>query len=95
MRGLAVADCWRCLPTVAVASQAVAKVQLPCESRSQDLSPTGTQLAVACKDHSVYLVNVADGTSGCFSPPTRGASGLSSRRMAAGSPLDFPMARWK
>jgi WD40 repeat protein len=49
------------LAVSATAAQPVAKVQLPCESHSQDLSPTGTQLAVTCKDNSVYLVEVSDG----------------------------------
>ena len=43
-------------------SRPVAKVQLPCESRYQDLSPSGTQLVVHCKDHSVRVVSVPEGT---------------------------------
>ena len=61
MRGLAVAALLALSASAAAASQPIANVQLPCESSSQDLSPTGTQLTVQCKDHSLYLVNVADG----------------------------------
>lgn len=42
-------------------SKPVAKVQLPCESEYQDLSPSGTQLAVHCKDRSVRVVSVPEG----------------------------------
>jgi len=61
MRALALAGLLAISATAALASQPVAKVQLPCESADQDLSPTGKQLAVACKDHSVYLVDVSGG----------------------------------
>lgn len=44
------------------ASKPITKVQLPCESRYQDLSPTGTQLVVHCKGRSVHVVNVPEGT---------------------------------
>jgi WD40 repeat protein len=43
-------------------SRPVAKVQLPCESGYQDLSPSGTQLVVHCKDRSVRVVSVPEGT---------------------------------
>jgi WD40 repeat protein len=43
-------------------SKGIARVQLPCESRYQDLSPSGTQLVVHCKDHSVRVVNVPEGS---------------------------------
>lgn len=109
MRGLAVAALLAVSATVAVASQPVAKVQLPCESRSQDLSPTGTQLAVACKDHSVYLVNVADnGQRKIFSSDHRPSGYVYSqdgRWLAAGFPDgtvevisthdDAPSRQWK
>jgi WD40 repeat protein len=50
-------------------SKPIAKVQLPCESQYQDLSPTGTQLVVHCKDRSVRVVNVPEGTERhVFSP---------------------------
>jgi len=49
--------------TAAVASQPVAKVQLPCDSLYQMLSPTGKQAVVACKDHRSYLVSIPDGAS--------------------------------
>jgi len=61
MRALALAALLGVSAIAALASQPVGKVQLPCESGSQDLSPTGTQLAVQCKDHSVYLVDVSGG----------------------------------
>jgi len=61
MRGLALAALLAVSATAAAASQPITKVQLPCESNSQEMSPTGTQLTVQCKDHSLYLVNVADG----------------------------------
>lgn len=44
------------------ASNPIAKVQLPCESRYQELSPTGTQLVAHCKDRSMRVVNVPEGT---------------------------------
>jgi WD40 repeat protein len=44
-----------------LAAQTVHKVQLPCESRNQELSPTGTQLAAFCKDHSLHLVAISSG----------------------------------
>jgi len=44
------------------ASKPIARVQLPCESRYQELSPSGTQLVVHCKDHSVRVVSVPEGT---------------------------------
>jgi WD40 repeat protein len=45
----------------AAALRSVAKVTLPCESSSQDLSPDGTQLVAHCKDHSLHLVGIAHG----------------------------------
>jgi WD40 repeat protein len=49
------------MATATVASQTMAKVQLPCDSRSQVLSPTGAQLVAQCKDGSLYLVDLPDG----------------------------------
>ena len=43
------------------AAEPVAKIQLPCESRYQMLSPAGTQIAVYCKDHTLRLVSVPEG----------------------------------
>ena len=50
-----------CAVVVAQPSKPIMRVQLPCESRYQALSPTGTQVAVHCKDHSVRLVDVPEG----------------------------------
>lgn len=41
----------------------VASISLPCESTSQMISPTGDQVALRCKDHTVRLVNVSSGTT--------------------------------
>jgi hypothetical protein len=43
--------------------KSAATVPLPCESSSQLISPTGNQVAVRCKDHSVRLINVGSGTT--------------------------------
>ena len=51
-----------CVCAAAAASAPVARVQLPCESSFQALSPTGTQLAVHCKDSSLYLVDIPQGS---------------------------------
>jgi hypothetical protein len=52
-----------CASTATVASQTIAKMQLPCESPFQVLSPVGTQLAVQCKGNSLRLIDVPDGTN--------------------------------
>jgi len=44
------------------ASKPVAKLQLPCDSYSQVLSPNGTQVAVPCKDRSLHVLSVPEGT---------------------------------
>jgi WD40 repeat protein len=44
--------------SLGVASEPAAKVQLPCKSSYQLLSPTGTQLGVSCDDHSLQLVEL-------------------------------------
>ena len=62
MRGLALAVLLAVSATAALASQPVAKVQLPCESPYQVLSPTGTQLAIQCKDRTLRLVSIRQGT---------------------------------
>jgi WD40 repeat protein len=43
-------------------SKPVTSMQLPCESQYQELSPTGNQLVVHCKDRSVHIFNVPEGT---------------------------------
>jgi len=47
--------------SVSAASKPVTTVQMPCESQYQDLSPTGTQLVVHCKDRSVHVISVPEG----------------------------------
>lgn len=60
--------------TAAIASQTIAKVQLPCESPFQVLSPAGTQVAVQCKDNSLHVVNIPEGTQQSVFPAERGAN---------------------
>jgi WD40 repeat protein len=62
------------------ASKPIAKVQLPCESRYQELSPTGTQLAVQCTDHSVQVLDVPEGTQLRVFPAEQRASTLAYSR---------------
>lgn len=76
MRKLSVAALVLCTSTMALAAQPVAKVQLPCESNSQELSPTGAQLAVRCKDHSLQLVDLPAGTAHTVLPTGQGANTL-------------------
>jgi len=76
MRKLSVAALVLCTSTMALAAQPVAKVQLPCESNSQELSPTGAQLAVQCKDHSLQLVDLPAGTAHSVLPTGQGANTL-------------------
>jgi len=40
-----------------------ATVTLPCESPQQMISPTGDQVALRCKDHTLRLVNVSSGAT--------------------------------
>ena len=40
-----------------------ATVPLPCETYSQIISPTGEQVALRCKDHTLRLVNVGSGAT--------------------------------
>jgi WD40 repeat protein len=62
MRKLAITSlCFAALTSV-LAAQAVHKLQLPCESRYQELSPTGTELAASCNDHSLHLIAIPAGT---------------------------------
>jgi len=76
MRGLMLAVLTIFAATAAVASQAV-KVQLPCESRFQMLSPTGAQAIVACKDQTAHLVNLPDGSERLLFPADVRISALS------------------
>ena len=50
------------------AAEPVAKIQLPCESRYQMLSPAGTQLAVYCKDRTLRLVSIPEGKESLVFP---------------------------
>src|SRR5690349_9393495 len=63
-----------CGSTVLSAAEQVAKIQLPCESRFQMLSPAGTQIAVHCKDHTLRLVSVPGGKENRVFPAEQGAS---------------------
>jgi WD40 repeat protein len=47
---------------VIAADKPVATLQLPCESRYQDLSPAGNQLAVHCKGGGLRLLELPGGT---------------------------------
>ena len=58
-RAILVVGC--CVAVQAAEFKPVAKVQLPCESSSQMVSPNGDQVAVRCKDHSLRLVDMAGG----------------------------------
>lgn len=51
-----------CASSAIGASKPIAKVQLPCGSAYQELSPSGTQLAVHCKDGSLRVLDVPEGT---------------------------------
>jgi WD40 repeat protein len=69
---IAAAFLMTCTSTAMLASQTIAKVQLPCESKFQTLSPTGAQLVVQCKDGSLYLSDVPQGTAQSIVPAKRG-----------------------
>ena len=60
---IAAAFLMACTSTAMLCSQTIAKMQLPCESSFQVLSPNGSQLAVQCKDKSVQLVDVREGAA--------------------------------
>jgi WD40 repeat protein len=62
MRNAAVAIVMALLTTTTfAAARPVAKVQLPCDSPYQVLSPDGAQLAVPCKDNSLRLIDLPNG----------------------------------
>jgi WD40 repeat protein len=50
-------------PAKSAAMKPVATVPLPCESTFQMISPTGSQVALRCKDYTLRLVNVSTGTT--------------------------------
>jgi WD40 repeat protein len=50
-------------PAVSSEMKSAATVPLPCESSQQMISPTGDQVALRCKDHTLRLVNVGTGTT--------------------------------
>lgn len=77
MRGLTLAVLMISAATAAAASQSAVKVQLPCESPYQMLSPTGAQAVVLCKDHSIHLVNLPDGSERLLFAAGSGISELS------------------
>lgn len=90
MRGIVQAVLMLSAATAAVASQAAVKVQLPCESRDQMLSPTGAQAVVLCKDKSIHVVNLPDGSERLLFSAARDVNALSfsqdGKWMAAGFP---------
>jgi WD40 repeat protein len=63
-----------CASAVAMASQPISKVELPCDSNDQTLSPTGSQAAVQCKDHSLHLVSIPAGNDRVVLPADRPAN---------------------
>jgi WD40 repeat protein len=71
---LAAAALLSCASTLALASQPISKVALPCESSDQTLSPTGTQAIVECKDHSLHLVSIPAGSDRVVLPAGRRAN---------------------
>src|SRR5215472_13992085 len=58
------------------ADKPVATLQLPCESRYQDLSPAGNQLAVHCKGGGLRLLEVPSGTEQRAFSPDRPANSI-------------------
>jgi WD40 repeat protein len=58
------------------ADKPVATLQLPCESRYQDLSPAGNQLAVHCKGGGLRLLEVPSGTEQRAFPPDHHANSI-------------------
>ena len=50
-------------PANSLGMKSAATVTLPCESPQQMISPTGDQVALRCKDHTVRLVNVSSGAT--------------------------------
>ena len=66
-----------CGSVVVMAAQPIAKLQLPCESRYQALSPTGLQLAMHCKDNSLHVVSVPEGKQWSVTPTDRDVKAIS------------------
>ena len=59
-------------PSRSLGMKSAATVALPCESPQQTISPTGDQVALRCKDHTVRLVNISSGaTQHTFDPEPR------------------------
>ena len=59
---IAVAFLGLCVSAEARTAKPITRMQIPCESEYQMLSPRGTQVAVQCKDHSLHLLNIPQGT---------------------------------
>ncbi len=56
-------------PAQSLGMKSAATVALPCDSPRQMISPTGDQVALGCKDHTLRLVNVSSGaTQHTFDP---------------------------
>lgn len=77
MRKLAIAAFAVSSMAILATAKPVAKVQLPCKSNYQVLSPVGTHLAVLCKDNSVALVKLPGGAQQSVVASDRHVNGYS------------------
>jgi WD40 repeat protein len=50
-----------CTFSAMAASKPIAQMKIPCSAWGETLSPDGTQLAVACRDSSIYVLSVPEG----------------------------------
>jgi WD40 repeat protein len=75
-KGMVVAFLLMCASGMVTASQVIAKLQLPCESRYQMISPSGAQIVVACKDHSLHMIDLPQGTEQSIVPAERGQTAV-------------------
>lgn len=76
--------------SMALGVEPVAKLQLPCDSAYQDLSPTGTQVLAYCKDHSAQAVEIPSGAHREVSPAKRGGSAYAYSRDGRWLAIGFP-----
>ena len=86
----ALAFCLAICGSMAFSVEPVAKLQLPCDSAYQDLSPTGTQLLAHCKDHSVHAVDIPSGAHREVSPAERRGSTYAYSRDGRWLAIGFP-----
>ena len=56
-----IASLLSCALSALAACKPIAKMELPCKSYGETLSPDGTQLVVACHDSSMVVLSVPDG----------------------------------